>query len=112
MGTVGDLTTLATVKAWRSPPIVTTSDDAQVARIITAASDFIVRYLQRRLVSQNYSETRNGMAGSAMMLRHAPVSALASLSIDGCVIPPAPDTTGPGWVLDGENGMVYLRGHG
>lgn len=110
MGAIGDLTTLATVKAWRAPPITTTADDAQIARIITAASDFIARYLQRRLTSHSYAETRNGAAGTAMMLRHAPVSALASLAIDGCVIPPAPDTVSPGWVLDGETGMVYLRG--
>jgi hypothetical protein len=111
MGAPGDLTILANVKAWRSPPITTTADDAQIARLITAASAFIGHYLQRVLVSQAYGETRNGTGGRALMLRHAPVTALASLSIDGNAIPAAPDTTSSGYVLDGETGMIYLRAY-
>ncbi len=111
MGAPGDLTTLATVKAWRSPPISTTADDAQIARIITAASGFILRSLQRSLVSQGYTETRNGTGGCALMLRHAPVTALAALSVDGVAIPAAPDTVSPGYALAGETAMLYLRGY-
>lgn len=111
MGAPGDLTTLATVKAWRSPPISTTADDAQIARIITAASGFILRSLQRTLVSQSYTETRNGSGGRALMLRQAPVTALASLSVDGVAISAAADTLSPGYALDGEKGLVYLRGY-
>src|SRR6185312_11425074 len=102
MGAPGDLTTLATVKAWRSPPISTTADDAQIARIIGAASGFILRTLQRTLVSQSYAETRNGSGGRELMLRQAPVTALASLSVDGVPIPAASDTLSPGYALDGE----------
>ncbi len=112
MGAPGDLTTLAAVKAWRSPPIATTADDAQVARIITAASAFIRRYLQRDLVSQSYGEVRNGTGGRELMLRHAPVTAIAALSIDGNEVPAAPDAVSPGYVLAGESGILYLRGYG
>ncbi|HUB94287.1 MAG TPA: hypothetical protein VL993_00130 [Stellaceae bacterium] len=111
MGAPGDLTTLANVKAWRSPPITTTSDDAQIARVITAASGFIQHLLQRRLVSQTYVETRNGTGGRALMLRHAPVTSLAALTIDGCAIPAAPDAVSAGWVLEAETGMLDLRGY-
>lgn len=111
MGAPGDLTTLANVKAWRSPPISTTADDAQIARVITAASGFILRSLQRTLQSQSYSETRNGTGGTELMLRNAPVTALASLSIDGDAIPAAPDATSCGYVLAGDTGVVYLRGY-
>jgi hypothetical protein len=110
MGAPGDLTTLATLKAWRSPPIVTTADDAQIARIITAASGFILRYLQRTLVSQMHHETRNGTGGRALMLRHAPVTALGTLTIDGTAIAAAPDAVTAGYVLDAEPGVLYLRG--
>jgi hypothetical protein len=112
MGVPGDLTTLANVKAWRSPPIVTTSDDAQIARIITAASGFILRYLQRTLVNTAYVETRNGTGGREMMLRHAPVTALAAVSVDGSAVPPVPDAVSAGYVVDAGTGIVYLRGYG
>jgi hypothetical protein len=111
MGALGDLTTLATVKAWRSPPITTTADDAQIARIITAASGFILRFLQRRLVSESHVETRNGTGGRALMLRHAPVTSLTSLAIDGVAIPAAPDSVSPGYVLEADTGMLDLRGY-
>jgi hypothetical protein len=111
MGAPGDLTTLANVKAWRSPPISTAADDAQISRVITAASGFILRWLQRSLVSQSHSETRNGTGGRELMLRHAPVTALASLSIDGVAISAAPDAVTHGYVLAGDSGMLYLRGY-
>lgn len=110
MGAPGDLTTLANVKAWRSPPIATAADDAQIARLITAASGFILRNLQRTLVAQTYHELRNGTGGAALMLRNAPVTALAALSVDGVAIAAAPDAVSAGYVLEAETGMVLLRG--
>lgn len=111
MGAPGDLTTLANVKAWRSPPIVTSSDDTQITRAVAAASTFIRHFLQRALVSAAYSETRNGTGGRELMLRHAPVTAVATVSVDGHAISPAPDSVSAGYVPDGAAGMIYLRGH-
>jgi len=111
MGAPGDLTILANVKAWRSPPLATTIDDAQIARIISAASAFILRYLGRSLVWQSHNETRNGSGGRALMLRNAPVTAIGTLSVDGIAVPAAPDAASAGYVLDGEPGMLYLRGY-
>ena len=109
MGAPGDLTTLAAVKGWRSPPLTTTADDAQIARVIAAASAFILRYLQRNLASQSYSETRNGSGGRSLMLRQAPVTVLASLAVDGVAIPAAPDAVSAGYALDGDRGVIHLR---
>lgn len=111
MGAPGDLTILANVKAWRSPPVTTTADDPQIARIITAASDFITRYLQRSLLTQSVTETRNGTGGRVLMLRRAPVTALAQLLIDGVAVPEAPDPVSAGYALDGPAGLLYLRGY-
>src|SRR5579885_2751490 len=111
MGAPGDLTTLAAVKAWRSPPVTTTADDAQIARAITAASAFILRYLQRTLVSETVRETRNGSGGRSLVLREAPVTALLSLAVDGVAIPEAPDATSAGYVLDADGGTIHLRGY-
>ena len=58
----GDLTTLATMKAYLSPPLVTTTDDALLSRLVTAASGFIQSWLNRAIASASYSETRNGAA--------------------------------------------------
>jgi hypothetical protein len=111
MGAPGDLTTLATVKAWRSPPVTTTADDAQIARIITAASQFIRRYLQRALAVESRTETRNGTGGRMMMLRHAPVTGLASLTVDDVPVSAAAGAVDSGYVLDAATGVLYLRGY-
>ncbi|HUZ75808.1 MAG TPA: hypothetical protein VMU87_22705 [Stellaceae bacterium] len=111
MGAPGDLTTLGNVKAWRSPPVTTTADDAQIARVITAASGFILRYLQRPLLVASRTETRNGAGGRMLLLRHAPVLSLTSLTIDDLAIPAAPDAASAGFVLDADAGALYLRGY-
>ena len=66
--TTGDLTTLANVKAYFSPPLVTTADDALLSRLITAASGFIQSWLNRTIASATYSETRNGAGGTRLPL--------------------------------------------
>jgi hypothetical protein len=111
MGAPGDLTTLAAVKAWRSPPITTTADDPQIARLVGAASAFILRYLQRNLVSQTYHEIRNGSGGRSLLLREAPVTAIASLIVDGAPVPAAADTVAAGYALDATGGVLHLRGY-
>ena len=106
----GDLTTLANVKAYISPPLVTTADDVLLSRLVTAASQFIQSWLNRTIASASYSETRNGGGGTRLFLRNRPVTAVASLTIDGVAIAPsAPAPTGDGYLFD-ENSL-YLIGH-
>ena len=101
-----DLTTPANVKAWQSPPLTTTGDDAVITRLITAASRFILNELQRPILSsQLYTEQRDGEGGVAMVLRQWPVTSIAALTIDG--IATAPAAAGgrlPGWVLESWDG--------
>ena len=104
----GDLTTLDNVKAWFSPPLTSTSDDALLARLITATSQFIQTWLNRAIASQAYVETRDGDGGPTLVLANAPVTAIASVTVDGLAIPPAPDSVSKGYVL--EAGAVSLRG--
>jgi hypothetical protein len=108
--TTGDLTTLATVKAYLSPPLVTTTDDALLSRLITAASAFIQSWLNRTIASASYSETRNGTGGTRLFLRNRPVTAVAVLSVDGVAIAPSvPAPTGDGYLFDDSS--LYLIGH-
>lgn len=88
----GDLTTLADVKAWLQtgqsafPP----TDDALLARLITAASDYIQAWLNRSIALADYLEVRDGTGGQRLQFACFPVIAVLSLTIDGLSIPPAP----------------------
>ena len=104
----GDLTTLANVKGWLSPPLTTTADDALLTRLITAASRFIETWLDRQIASQAYSERRDGIGGVKLAFANVPVTAVSSLAIDGIAIPPAPDPNTPGYVFSAT--LLYLQG--
>ncbi len=90
--TYGDLTTLADVKAWLQtgqspfPP----NDDALFTRLITAASQYIQTWLNRRISAADYLEVRDGTGGQRLQFACFPASAVLSLTIDGISIPPAP----------------------
>jgi Phage gp6-like head-tail connector protein len=88
----GDLTTLADVKAWLQtgqsafPP----TDDALLTRLVTAASQYIQTWLNRRIAVADYLEVRDGTGGQRLQFACFPVCAVLSLTIDGISIPPAP----------------------
>ncbi len=88
----GDLTTLADVKAWLQtgqsafPP----TDDALLTRLITAVSQYIQVWLNRRIAIADYLEVRDGNGGQHLQFACFPVCAVLSLTIDGVVIPLAP----------------------
>ncbi|HEY1257774.1 MAG TPA: head-tail connector protein [Stellaceae bacterium] len=97
----GDLTTLADVKAWLQTgqsafPI---TDDALLTRLITAASQFIESWLNRRIVQSDYIEVRDGTGGRRMQFGSFPVSAVISLTIDDIAIPPSTSTRTAGYVF-------------
>ena len=88
----GDPTTLADVKAWQQtgqsafPP----TDDALLTRLITAASQYLQTWLNRRIAIADYMEIRDGTGGQRLQFACFPVSSVMSLIIDGMAIPPAP----------------------
>ncbi len=94
----GDLTTLADVKAWlqTGQDAFPDTDDALLARLITAASQFIQNWLGRQIAPGDWQEVRDGGGGQRLAFANFPVSAVLSLSIDGTAIPPAPSDGGYG----------------
>ncbi len=88
----GDLTTLPDVKAWLQtgqsafPP----TDDGLLSRLITAASQYIQTWLNRKIAQSDYLEVRDGTGGQRLQFGCFPVSVVQSLTIDGIPIPPAP----------------------
>ncbi|HEY1503366.1 MAG TPA: head-tail connector protein [Stellaceae bacterium] len=108
--TTGDLTTLANVKAYLSPPLVTTADDALLSRLVTAASQFIQSWLNRTIAAASYTETRSGAGGTRLFLRNRPVTAVASVTVDGVAIAASsPAPMGDGYLFDDSS--VFLIGH-
>jgi len=106
----GDLTTLANVKAYLSPPLTTTNDDALLSRLITAASQFIQTWLNRIVAVTSYTDVRNGTGGIVLFLGNRPVTTIAAVTVDGVAIgPSSPAPTGAGYLFD--DSAVYLVGH-
>lgn len=106
-----DLTTLADVKAWLQlgqsafPP----ADDALLSRLITAVSQYIQTWLNRRIGQADYIETRDGTGGRQLQFAAFPVSAVRSLTIDGMPIPPSGSAGAAGYVF--SQTQLSLRGH-
>lgn len=97
----GDLTTLANAKLWLG--ITQSTDDAQLSRLVTAASDFITSYCNRSILSAAYvGEKYNGNGNKALVVRQWPIVSVQSLSINGLAVA-ASDLTF-------EDRVIYLNG--
>jgi hypothetical protein len=81
----GDLTTLAAVKDWLG--LAVSGDDMKLARLISAVSAFIQSWINRQLVSASYTETRDGTGTRRLALANYPVTAVASVTLDGVTLP-------------------------
>jgi hypothetical protein len=94
----GDLTTLGDVKAWlqTGQAAFPDTDDTLLARLITAASQFIQTWLNRQIAPADWLEVRDGNGGQRLAFANFPVTAVLSLAIDGLAIPQAPDGGGFG----------------
>ena len=109
----GDLTTLADVKAWlqTGQDAFPDTDDALLARLITAASQFIQIWLNHQVPLGDWQETRDGTGGQRLAFANIPVAAVLSLSIDGLKIPPAPSDGGVGAGYVFSPTELALRGY-
>ncbi|MGH7039896.1 MAG: hypothetical protein ACREE4_13735 [Stellaceae bacterium] len=97
----GDLTTLVDVKAWlqTAPGLFPSSDDTLLARLITAASQFIIERLGRPILSADYIEVRDGTTGfwgqsdARFPFAVTPCTAVLSVVVDNIAVPPVPALT-------------------
>jgi uncharacterized phiE125 gp8 family phage protein len=102
----GDLTILANVKAWLN--VTTTTDDALLTRLISAASQFAQTYMNRTIASSSYTENRTGSGSNTLALANYPVTAVQSLVIHNTPINQSPDGYQAGYVFDDR--FIYLIG--
>lgn len=114
---IQDLTLLATLKEWLPINSGTTTDDATIARLITAASMDFQRATKRPdLLLAAYTEVRQGDGSSRMIAYHWPVCAVESLAIGGVTIGASADKIANGYYLDEDIDPeriwnVYLNGY-
>jgi len=108
---LGDLTTLADVKTWlqTGQAAFPTTDDAMLTRLVTAASQYIQTWLNRQVASTGYVETRDGTGGHRMQFACFPVTAVASLTIDGQTVSSAGSATAAGFTFSAT--QLLLRGY-
>lgn len=82
------LTTLAAVKEWLEIPEDQETSDAQLLRLIDAASQFTLNYLNRdSLLATVYTQNFRGNGKNSQLLRNWPVLSVTSVGIGGTVIP-------------------------
>ena len=103
----GDLTTLAVVKGYL-PGIdaLDTQFDALLERLITAVSAQFTNEVGRDLSSSSATETYNGHGGRRLTPKRWPITAVASLVVDGEAIAARPDVASDGYVIDDETSIV------
>lgn len=84
----GDLTTVANAKTWLN--ISVTTDDVLLARLVSAASQFVQTWLNRTIAATSYTEYRNGNGQDRMMLKNFPIISVTAVNINGVPISQAP----------------------
>ena len=104
-----DLTTVANLEAWMGLTNVQAPVPDQLQRLITATSGWIQNYISRTIRNLSYNETRDGTGGTRLVLRNVPVTAVASVVINGQTIPPSPGYGQPGYIF--SETAIVLRGY-
>jgi uncharacterized phiE125 gp8 family phage protein len=83
------------------------ADDPLLVRLLSAASEFVQRQTGRTFALVTYTEPHDWNGEHLLVPKNYPVTAVASVSIDGQTIDKATDETTPGWIQDGN--VIRLR---
>lgn len=103
----GDLCAATDVQAFLS--LAAGQDDALLGVLCTRASAFVQNMLNRKLLTASYTGTFSGRGNNRIGLPNYPITAVASVTVDGVAIPAATGALDAGFLFD-EN-LVYLRGY-
>ena len=106
--TVIDLTTVSAVNAILAQ--ASTADAALIQSEITAYSQNILTRTGRGFLSgvRSYSERYNGNGSNELPVRNYPILAVASLAVNGIIIPASPDYLQSGYVIDTEGSICNI----
>lgn len=108
MAAVGEnLSSLKNAKAWiqQAGSQNQTTDDQLIGRLITAASRFILGQLERpTLRLRTYTLQLDGSGSNRLSLPYFPVIDVSSLADGTFTVPPCPDVSSPGFLLEAWDG--------
>lgn len=104
---MADLTSLDAVKAWIG--INGFADDAVLQSLVTAYSQYAQQWMNRNILSQSYVYTCSGRGQVAQMVPQWPITAVASVIVDGVSIPARSGPGASGYFFD-ENSII-LEGY-
>ena len=102
------LTDLATVKLQLSIASGNTADDTYLGNLIAAVSAAISKYCNRNFLTASYTETYNGSGNGTLWLRNRPISAVASVNVNGTPAPARVTVNDGGYTFD--QNKVYWPG--
>jgi len=101
----GDLTTLDDAKGWLN--ITSNNSDDLIARLITAATAFLLNYLNRNILQATYTnEFHHGNGSNAMHLNQWPISSITNLTVGQDTVQASSDGLSNGYVFDDK--FIYL----
>jgi hypothetical protein len=117
MASLNRLTTLERTKDWIG--VTTSNDDVFLTRLVDEVSRFILTYLQRPTLFQNgFTDIIDGTGHKRQTLRHWPVTAVSSVTVDGNSISAISSGSSTGFTVDAWDGLppgtpqaVTLRGY-
>ena len=84
-------------------------DDPLLTTLITASSAWIKNFINRDIVQTSYTETYDGTGASRLMLANYPVTAVASLTVDGLAVAASTGYGITGYIFD-SNSIAYIGG--
>jgi hypothetical protein len=90
-----DLCVLADLKEFLGIPTANTTNDDLLQMLLTAESDYIQQWCNRRLVSQSFTERRDGSGSDTLFFRQYPATAVTSVQVYDVNIPFAPNFNSP-----------------
>lgn len=100
-----NLCSLADVQAYTGDSTAGTGN--VYTALIPKVSAAIEAYCARTFGQASYNETRNGNGADRIIVKNRPLTAVASVNVNGLSIPLAPDTVSFGFVFDDSS--IYIR---
>lgn len=91
----GDLTDVASVKAWLNLPNDIIGSDGLLGSLVTSASAYVVSWLSRDVLSAAFVEIYDGNGKDYLVLANGPITAVTSVAWAGTTLSAAGDPVAP-----------------
>lgn len=110
-----DLTTVAQVQNWAGGSFDNTADGTTlIPQLITMMSVFVAYTVLRRRFqslngqgSQQFTDTVDGTGGDRIVMKDWPITAVASVLVNGLAVPASPDGVSAGYIFS-ERSIILL----